>query len=747
MPEPTAHIDTPSSAGGSPSLAAARRMAATPTERPTPADPTPGVKETAGVPSAKRVVPPELGTNAIAVLEGRAFFYSDERGDVPPGSIGGFVRNDTRFIGTWVLTMDGEPLPVLRSHEVDYYSAAFFCTNPELPQVVKNAISIRRARFVGSGVHEKITVRSFAEHPVRFELRLRVGTDFADLFEIKDIVRDRSDQIRTTHDAEGQRMSFHYAADGFEAAAHVRAPGAARIDGDAFVWDVALEPRGDWKTAVQVEVEHPWRGDEERAHESFGESWRRADDALTAWMDRAPVLESDSDALEAIYRQSITDLAALRVHGTLPGSGREFTLPAAGLPWFMTLFGRDTLITAFMSVWVGPELARGGLDTLALLQGSKVDEFRDEEPGKIAHEVRTGELTFRQLKPHGPYYGNTDSTQLWLILLSLYWRWTRDDEMVRRMKDAVARALEWIDRYGDRDGDGYVEYQTRSPQGLGNQCWKDSWDGIQFADGRIPYLPIAITEAQGYTYDAKMRVAELAERVYGDEAWSARLRAEAAELRDRFNRDFWIDERGGYYAVGLDGDKQRIDSMTSNMGHLLASGIVPEDRAKVLADQLMSDAMFSGWGIRTMSSADAGFNPIGYHVGTIWPHDNALIAMGLLRYGHREYANEICLALIEAAGHSRNRLPEAFAGFPRDIGRFPVPYPTACSPQAWATAAPFVFVSAMLGLDVSTGALEVHPDIPDSIGRIKLRGLRAFGHRWDVEAVGRSGYVRLVEGD
>jgi glycogen debranching enzyme len=727
-------------------MAARRCMRASGTERPTPADPTPGMQETPGVPTAKRVMPPELGIDAIAVLEGRSFFYSDQRGDVPEGSIGGFVRNDTRFIGTWVLTIEGEPLPVLRSQAVDHYSAAFFCTNPDLPDAVKNTISIRRVRFVGAGVQERITIHSFATHPIRFELRLETGTDFADLFEIKDVVRDRSAQIQTTAEADGS-VAFRYATDGFEAAIHVRASGVSRVDGGAFVWDVELRPHGDWETVIEIGTEHPWTGDEERAHESFGERSRRADDALSTWIDRAPVLESDSDDLEAIYRRSIADMAALRVHGTLPDSNRRFTLPAAGLPWFMTLFGRDTLITAYMAMWVGPELAQGGLETLSLLQGSKVDEFRDEEPGKIAHELRTGELTLRGLKPHAPYYGNTDSTQLWLVLLSLYWQWTRDDETVKAMKGTVVRALQWIDRYGDRDGDGYVEYQTRSPQGLGNQCWKDSWDGVQFSDGRIPYLPIAIAEAQAYTYDAKTRVAELAERVYGEPDWAAALRTEAAELKERFNRDFWVEERGGYFAIGLDGDKARIDSMTSNMGQLLASGVVPEDRAKIVADQLMSDAMFSGWGIRTMSTADAGFNPIGYHIGTIWPHDNALITMGLVRYGHREQANEICLALLEAAQYSGGRLPEAFAGFPRDIGRFPVPYPTACSPQAWATAAPFVFITAMLGLDVRSGALEVHPDIPDRIGRIRIRGLRAFGHRWDVEAVGRSGYVRLAEDD
>ncbi len=321
------------------------------------------------------------------------------------------------------------------------------------------------------------------------------------------------------------------------------------------------------------------------------------------------------------------------------------------------------MITAYQSVSFGPLLARGALLELASLQGKEHNDFRDEEPGKILHEIRQGELTKLGLKPHSPYYGTADATMLWLILLSEYWRWTGDTALVRRLAPNVQAALEWIDRYGDLDGDGYVEYRTRSRQGLGNQCWRDSSDGVQFADGRIPYLPIATCELQGYVYDAKRRVAELADGPFGDAALAVRLRAEASDLRERFNRDFWVESRGGYYAVGLDGDKNQIDSLTSNIGHLLWSGIVPEDRAGLVVRQLMSEAMFSGWGVRTLSTQDRGFNPIGYHLGTIWPHDNSLIAMGLARYGYREEANRIAIAQIEAASHFAYRLPEAFSGY------------------------------------------------------------------------------------
>jgi glycogen debranching enzyme len=410
----------------------------------------------------------------------------------------------------------------------------------------------------------------------------------------------------------------------------------------------------------------------------------------------------------------------------------------------MTLFGRDTLITAMQTLAIGPDLARGALHLLGALQGTTVDDFRDEEPGKILHEIRQGELTVLGEKPHSPYFGTADATPLYLVLMSMYERWTGDDDFVRARWPNVLAALEWIDRYGDRDGDGYVEYQTRSSQGLGNQCWKDSWDGVQFADGRIPVLPIATAEIQGYVYDAKLRIADLAERLMDDAPLAERLRKEADVLRDRFNEDFWSDERGGYYVIGLDGDKRRIDSMTSNMGHLLWSGIVPPERAATVAERLMSPSMFSGWGVRTLSAEDAGYNPIGYHVGTVWPHDNAIVALGLARAGFRDEANRIVLAQLEAASFSSFRLPEAFAGLDRSLGRFPVPYPTACSPQAWATGAPFVFLSVMLGLDAADGHVQADARVPEEIGRIYVHGLHAFGTHWDVEANGDNAHVRLT---
>jgi glycogen debranching enzyme len=720
-------------------------MNATPTKatdkRATPADPMPGVTRDASIPSSEaRNMPPELGPNALAVLEGRTFMYSDPVGDVPAGSIGGLVHADTRFVNHWVLTINGSRLLGLQSRVVDYYSAAFFLTNDKLPGLPANTMGVRRLRYVGGGLHERIELQNHGLERVRLELRLAVGNDFADLFEIKDRVRDRSGAITRAHPADGSHLVFRYRHESFEATTEVRtSTRATRVDRDDLVWDVDLPPGHGWHTELTVPIKLG-AGEIQPRHHGFGDVFDvTADDPLSRWAAEIPKLATDSHLLGAVVGQTARDLLALKTQ--FRRGDIEVVLPAAGLPWFLTLFGRDTLITAYQTVSFGPLFARGALLALAAFQGTEVDDFKDEEPGKMPHELRQGELTQLNIKPHSPYYGTADATQLWLILLSEYWRWTRDDDLVRSLRNNVDAALGWIDRYGDRDGDGYVEYQTRSSQGLGNQCWRDSWQGVQFADGTIPPLPIATCEIQGYTYDAKHRVAELADGPLGEPDLARRLRLEAERLRERFNDDFWIDDRGGYYAIGLDGDKRPIDSLTSNMGHLLWSGIVPRERADLIARQLMSAELFSGWGIRTLSTADRGYNPIGYHLGTVWPHDSAIGALGLARYGFREESNRIALALLDAAAFSDHRLPEAFSGYPRSFARFPVPYPTACSPQAWATGAPLLLLRAMLGLEASGGRVVVDPAVPQEIGRIRVSELAAFGTCWDVEALGLQGHV------
>ncbi|GIG94833.1 amylo-alpha-1,6-glucosidase [Plantactinospora mayteni] len=710
--------------------------------RPTPADPTPGVAGANAPSSVVRTQPPELGPDAVAVVEGRSFMVSNAAGDVPVGTIGGLVHDDTRLLSQWELTLGGAPLLILSSGLVDDDSAAFFLTNSDLPHVPTNSVGVRRQRFISDTMQERIELECFANEVQSVQLRLRVGTDFADLFEIKQRVRDRSASIIRDHSTDGSRLCFTYRNADFTAVTDIQvSPPVDRVEENDLIWDLHLQPGVKWEAELVVAL--PRQPSElPSLHRRFGQGFDLVgEDPTHGWQEDCPDQDLDSDLLNRVLQKSKMDLVALRIEQTI--GDETIVLPAAGLPWFLTVFGRDSLVTAYQSLSFGPRLARGAIRSLANYQGSKLDDFRDEEPGKILHEVRSGELTRTGEKPHNPYYGTSDATQLWLILLSEYWRWTLDDDFVRRFRDNVHAALRWIDRYGDLDRDGYVEYATRSPQGLGNHSWRDSADGIAYSDGTIPVLPIATCEIQGYTYDAKLRIAELADGPLRDPELAERLRADAHQLREQFNRDFWIDERGGYYAIGLDGDKRPINSMTSNMGQLLWSGIVPPERAKVIAGQLLSSQMFSGWGIRTTSTDDQCYNPIGYHSGTVWPHDNSLIAYGLARYGFRDEATRVMVAMLQAADFSAHRLPEAFAGYDRSYGRKPVPYPTACTPQAWASAAPLLFVRTLLGLEARDGQLLLDPHLPEEFGRIRLHRMQAFGKRWDLEATGDQGHVRL----
>jgi glycogen debranching enzyme len=709
--------------------------------RATPADPMPGVTVDESVPSTEgRKLPPELGPDAVAILESRTFMYSDGIGDVRAGTIGGLVHNDTRLLSTWLLTVNGARPLAVQAQLIEHYWAAFYLSNPALPGLNPYSVGIHRQRLLGDAMRERVALRSFVNEPLDLELRLSVGNDFADIFEIKDKVRDRSAEIVREHSADNCRLRFGYRSGEFEAHTVVNArPAADLIDGDDLVWRLRLAPGEQWLCDLDVPLRFG-TGETRPPARSFGSNLEApADDPVSVWRRKIVHLHSDSALITRIVETTGRDMVALRMAGIV--FDEEVRLPAAGLPWFLSLFGRDTIITAYQALSFGPFLARASLLTLAKKQGRRRDDFRDEEPGKIMHEYRCGELTALGKKPHDPYYGSADSTPLWLILLSEYWRWTGDDDLVRQLRAPAMAALNWIDEYGDRDGDGYVEYQTRSPAGLGNQCWRDSWDGVQYADGNIPVLPIATCEIQGYVYDAKLRLAELADGPLADPDLAGRLREQAARLRDRFDRDFWIDGRGGYYAVGLDGDKRRIDSLTSNIGHLLWSGIVPPERAQPVVDRLMSQEMFSGWGVRTLSTVDAGYNPIGYHHGTVWPHDNSIIAAGLARYGYRDEANRIAKAMFEAAEHTGYRLPETLSGHPREATRFPVRYPTACSPQAWASASPMLFLKSMIGLAARHGRVEIDPRVPDEWGEIVLEGVYTCGVRWNVTAAGTSGHV------
>jgi len=651
----------------------------------------------------------------LTVLDGNTFFVSDPAGDVEPGpDPNGFFHADMRHLSTWRLLINGEPLYVLTSRTVDYYSAAIFATLATAGVGENPPVSVRRDRFVAIGVHEDLTVQNHSDQPQRVTVDVEYGSDFADLFEVKDHALRRG-QIRAEVTTDHLRLI--YTRDDFRRETIISFDERFTVGPERAHTEVTLEPRGEWRTCIDVapvgtgEMYRLRHG--ERA---FGNPKPDMPTSFEQWMAQAPTLITDNDVLLHTYGRSLVDLAALRFR---PLKTLSYSLPAAGLPWFMALFGRDSLITAYQALPFQPHLARTTLEALTHWQANEDDAFRDAEPGKILHELRLGVLTMLGERPHSPYYGTHDATPLFLILLDEYERWAGDHDFVRGLRPPAMKALEWIERYGDRDGDGYLEYQTRSKEGLANQCWKDSWNSILFKDGTLPKGPIATCEIRGYAYDARVRTARLAREVWDDPQLAGRLEGDAATLRERFNRDFWIEPLGRY-ALALDGEKRQVDAMTSNVGHLLWSGIVPDDRAATLVKRLMAPEMFTGWGVRTMSASDAGYNPIEYHNGTIWPHDTAIVAEGMRRYGHREAASHLALMLIQAADAFEYRLPEVFAGFPRSETGAPVEYPTASRPQAWAAGAPLLALRTALGLDVVDGTLRVDPHLSEGWGQVRL---------------------------
>jgi glycogen debranching enzyme len=683
----------------------------------------------------------------LRILEGATFCICDELGDLH-GNVEGLFAQDTRFLSALKLTINGKRPLLLSSDKIEYFSAAFFMRNPLAGGLAPDALSIRRERFVGDGMQDSFVVENQSMERVELDLELDVAADFADIFAVKDYDFALGDPMRAKPlpdprpvEYDADRNQFLISDDGeLPLKTQVIFSQRGEVNGSSMTFHLALEPRERWDVHVEVfplpdgELVAP-----RFAELRFGEEVGRVRDSLAAWQLRVPQLRASWDALGHAFGQSVSDLASLRMRSDNGAIGK---LPGAGVPWFMTVFGRDTIITCLQTLLFGPELARTALEVLADLQAKEDDASRDAEPGKIVHEVRHGKAARTW---HERYYGTADATPLYLILLSEVWRWTDDAALVRDLKQPALAAIEWIERYGDRDGDGFVEYERRTEHGLENQSWKDSWDSQRFHDGALAKTPIAPCEVQGYVYDAKRRVAELAREVWRDRELANRLDREADELRDRFDEAFWIDERGGFYALALDGDKRKVDSLSSNIGHLLWSGIVPAGRVDAIVDQLMGDELWSGWGVRTMSTGDAGYNPLSYHNGTVWPHDNSIIAAGLARYARWPEAQRVIQRMMTAAQHFDYQLPEVFAGMRRSETPFPIAYPTAARPQAWAAGTPVLLLQSLLGLqpDRRRHALQtVAPlELPSWAGTIRLSGIRAFGTLWDARL--EDGAVRV----
>jgi glycogen debranching enzyme len=685
----------------------------------------------------------------------RAFFLSDRFGDVPQdnqAALGLYCR-DTRFLSRFELTVN-ELRPVLlhSSTERNYWQIVELAYPVPIEEPLgfeaQENISVSRSRLMADSLVEQIEIVNYGSvaHPIR--LKLEFEADFLDLFEVRGWVRKSAQPGQHQQPKVGRnQVEFGYrGADGVARTTTIRfSPAPDELSAEEAVFQFNLGH--NQSSTISIEIT-PNVENAPSSRRTLREARDHLERQYAQWRKRCTRFRTSEPKLNAFLERAILDLRML----ISDESDGRMSLDA-GVPWFAALFGRDSIITAYECLGTNPEMAWGVLRGLAVLQGTKDDDWREEEPGKILHEVRLGELAGADEIPQTPYYGSIDATPLWLVLLGYAYAWTGDLEAVRALWPNALKALEWIDKYGDRDGDGYVEYLKRCPRGLDNQGWKDSWNGIVHPDGTMVDPPIALVEVQGYVYQAKVRMAKVA-RDLDEPDLAERLEKEAADLKERFNRDFWMESEG-YFALALDKDKKQVTTITSNPGQCLWSGIVDEAKALRVVRRLLAPGLCSGFGIRTLASKQRPYDPLGYHVGTVWPHDNALIAHGMRLYGFDNEAVRLLDQLIMAGGYfPLARFPELYCGFSADDVPLPVEYPVACRPQAWASGSPLLMLRSYAGMsaDAPDGKLYiVRPQLPPWLERCEIMGMRVGTSRVDVTFSMRDGVtatqVPRKEGD
>ncbi|MGH9264134.1 MAG: amylo-alpha-1,6-glucosidase [Acidimicrobiales bacterium] len=672
----------------------------------------------------------------VTLVQGSAFCISGRDGDVSPGTPQGLFFRDTRFLSGVDLHLNGHRPEVLAAERTGPFSATFVLRSQPHAGQADSSLMVLRYRYVGRGMREDIVVRNHGEEPAYCSLQVRFSADFANLFAVKEGRARTEGEVDLTTTRDGLEFSHRNGAS--RRGLRITSGQPAQFVSDTAAWEMVVPARGSWSTCLQFTT--VIEGENVEPRYLCGQPVEEAmpQQRLEKWRQAVPAVDTDYKVLQQTVTKGAEDLGALRIFDPdFPGRA----VVAAGAPWFMTLFGRDSLLTSWMALIVDPTLAQNVLQTLARFQGTDVDPRNDEEPGRILHEMRYGEAPSLSLGSGSLYYGTADATPLFVMLLGELRRWGLAPDVVDSLLPTADRALAWIDDFGDRDGDGYVEYQRSSDRGIANQGWKDSWDAIRFADGRLARTPVALCEVQGYVYGAYLARAHFADEL-GDAQTASRYRAKAAALKTAFNRDFWVEERG-WFAMGLDREKRPIDALASNIGHCLWTGIVDQEKAPLVAERLLSPEMFSGWGIRTLSSAMDGYNPVSYHVGSVWPHDNAIIAAGLTRYGFVEEAQRVIVGMLEAAAYFGGRLPELFGGLGRDEVPFPVTYPSSCAPQAWSAASPLLFLRSILRLDpwIPHNKVWLDPILPKEIGRLCVSRIPLAGRRVTVEADHDSVYV------
>lgn len=675
-------------------------------------------------------LPIQVGPSTITMNRDDRFVVCQPDGRIERQAEEGFFARDTRFVSGYELFLNGQRPLLLNASPVQFFSSRFEYTNPELLDrdgiVPRQSLALRLDRTVSGGVHEDYDIVNYGRRSVRLTIEIEIESDFADIFDVKagQLVRRGEINARWIRSARELRTTYVHREFVRELVLQAdRSDSTVQYANGRFVFVAEVAPKGVWHTCLRwLPLTHSKRRPTTLPCASV--AGPRPDQTMPRM--RRVRLETPNHTVKRAWDQAQLDMDALQLED--PAFEKGVFIPAAGVPWFVTLFGRDSLIVSMQGISGYPEFAAGALRRLSQLQATEDDPERDMELGKIPHEIRHGELAQLRILPFQPYYGTHDATSLFVIVISYLYQWLGDVGVLNRYLPNAEAAMRWIDKSGDRDGDGFQEYATRSRHGYYNQGWKDAGDAIPHADGSLAPLPLALCELQGYVYDAKVRLADIYE-VVGQARKSLRLRAEAKALYERFNDAFWWESEGTYY-LGLDGQKRPIESVASNAGHCLASGIVPPERAARVVERLMAPDMWSGWGIRTLSSDHAAYNPFSYHTGTVWPHDNALISGGFRRYGHDAEAAKVARGLFEASERFQaNRLPELFAGLPRDEGSFPVQYLGANVPQAWAAGSIFRLIAVLCGMhattDLTGSRLYVDPALPDWLSEVTIRNLRA----------------------
>jgi glycogen debranching enzyme len=689
----------------------------------------------------------KVGPPVITISQGRTFMVTDKSGSITTDSDQGVYAIDTRFISFYQSYINRVPWEVINSSPLTFYAARFHLTNPAVKTeggiIEAHTLDFTLNRAVSEGVHEEFAIVNYGGGKVVFILELAMRSDFADIFEVKthDIVQRgqqgtqwhaKAKQLRTTYDHKDYHRAATYQV------THVSSP-VGYANGRLF-FQIELDQNEEWQACGDLMLEHrqhvkkPAPGSCSFANNTSsagatpspeGEPKSDFDARQARWQARCTGIATPNNDLHRMYRQAISDMGALRIYDM--DVSDEAWVPAAGVPWFVTLFGRDSLTVSYQNMTVSAGFARGALKRLAEYQATERDDWRDAQPGKIMHEIRFGELAHFRKVPFTPYYGTADATILYLIVLSEAYRWTGDVDLLKEYRKVAEGCLDWIDNYGDLDGDGFQEYKTFSSPGYDNMSWKDAGNAVVYADGSQVEQPKALVELQGYVYDAKTRMAEVFQML-GDEARAKALLQQAETLKRNFNKDFWMEDEG-CFAYGLDPQKKQITSIASNAGQCLWGGIADQDKAERTAKRLLQEDMWSGWGIRTLSSNNPAYNPYEYQLGSVWPQDNGIIAAGLKRYGLVKEANQVIRGIFDAINRFDSyRPPEVFAGVPRkgDLD-FPVLYPGGANiPQAWATGSIFHMVRVMLGLraDAPHKRLSVNPTLPDWLPEIEVQHLR-----------------------